>query len=240
MKRYYWLLLLLLPNAANAERLVALSPLEPEFHPSSPLITEIVSACLSHDKDMALVERDFVRAMANEQSHTIAGHTDSIRTGKLRGIEFIITGSIAPINNNEMVTLIASDLATTKQVASATAMLSHSTLEKDTCALTETLAEKISAADTATPSITQTAEQGEEEALLMKAIAAHQNGKHTQAISALLKLLRKNANNADAHFWLVKTYEAAGKTSLAKSEAENFAKRFPDYPKLKEIQPITR
>lgn len=75
---------------------------------------------------------------------------------------------------------------------------------------------------------------------LIMGLGHYYNGNYAAAFPAFMKLLREDSNNAEARFWLAKSFYEAGMALFAEKEIVKFLGQFPDSDKRQQALALLR
>lgn len=240
-------LLFCLGGVARAEVYVAIAPFEVHGRdpkdPNAMLMQELVVACLSTIPAIAVVERTDLNALTQEKSHVSSGGYRGNRAPfQVRGAQYIITGSLATVEGQWLLSLQVNDPATTRIVAAHTTMLGLRFYESEgelcnrgVAPLVQALLRRVGKSNEYSA---PEDEDSPKSTLLLQGIGYEKSGDHAHAFPYFLKILEHDPQNADATCWLAISYAGAGMQAFARTEAAKCLAEAPGHPKREDIEAL--
>jgi len=202
-------------------------------------MAELLTVCLSaYPEHLAVVDRSTLDALVHEQS---LGWEEYVASRSLASIglivraRYVLRGSFTESDGVLHVQALLFESDTTRLVHSAGARLPATEVASTVCdTLGKSIALFVTSGDESTPQLAS-AEQPEMQLHVIEGLGQYYNRNYAQAFPAFLSILREEPDNADAHYWLGKSFHQAGLDSLARTEFREFLRRFPKHDKAGEV-----
>jgi hypothetical protein len=202
---------------------------------------DILSACLSEFPDhVVVVDRAVVEPLLREQGLAVEAYTEPGRQqgiGALIGADFVVRGSLTLSDGQLHAELLAFNVKTATLAHTERAKLRPASIIEDVCAkLAPSLAARL--AEMPSARATVHAAEPEEQLLLMRGLKSYYTGGYVEALAPFLKLIRLNAEDEAAHFWLARSFAGAGLTDYARVQFKDFLIRFPGSARTDEVRQL--
>ena len=204
-------------------------------------LPDILSACLSEFSDeVVVVDRTVVEPLLREQGLSVEAYTEpgrQQRIGALIGADFVVRGSLTASDGQLHVELLAFNVTMATLAHTQRAKLRPASIIEDVCAkLAPSLAWRL--AEMPAARATVHAAEPEEQLLLMRGLKFYYTWGYVEALAPFLKLIRLNAEDEAAHFWLARSFAGAGLTDYARVQFEDFLTRFPGSARTDEVRQL--
>lgn len=185
---------------SNQERMLA------AFYP------DLLLSCLSKNANLEIMDRDYLHYLANEQAAQ-----NNVNT--LNSAQLLINGHLT----HDGVYITMANIHTSEQLwGKAFTPAYPPDCPSISAVIVDMLPKKKS---TALP----VDEDPERNKLFTDAMNHFYSGDYHTSIALLMKILSKNEEDADARYWLAKSYEKSGMEALARIEIDKFITRFPHH-----------
>lgn len=198
------------------------SPNEIEFKTLAEAIPDILSVCFSDNSDVISV-----------LDRSILGEQDAITYSSFQDINsthdpasYLVSGTISPSEKGVMLTLMLTNISTTKVITQSIVEGKKEDFVSLSCDAAKYLLENLSGSLTDNAPYHSVSIKASQYSML-RALSYYYNGAYEQAIAEFMKIIKKDSTDADAAFWLAKTYQKAGLKEEAALEFLLFKKNFP-------------
>jgi TolB-like protein len=206
-------------------------------------IPDLLTVSLTqHAKKIQVVERDKLDFIMAEQSLKLENVVTrkTFQMGQLAQAHYILSGSFS--RQHENITLVAMlyETETTRLLHSFATDANDKSLETVCDELAKNIVSQISTEPGRFDPAGRTSLDPDPETSLgmTRGLAFYYQNQFGKAIPEFMKVLGKQPNNADAKYYLVKSYGGAGLKDHAVLEAQEFLKCFPKDPRSPEMQEI--
>ena len=239
--------LLSLSGTAQAEVYVSVAPFEVSAEnkngPTSEMMQELVTSCLSATSAVAVVERADLTALTEEKSHSLSGlHSGGHAPLQLKGIQYVITGSLTAVEDQWLLSLQANDPATTRMIAAHSATLTPRFYGNNGAlcdqAVNPFIKILLHRAEKPFTNVVPEDDDHLTSSLLLQGIGLENSGDHAHAFPCFLKILDRDPHNADATCWLAISYAGAGMQDFAQKEATACFAAAPHHPKREQLESL--
>jgi TolB-like protein len=222
-------------SAETSQRLLVL-PFDnatgsPDFDGLAEGAADLLPVCLSnHASAPTVVERGALDELLRERGLEWEGLLDnSGNAGSLAflGADVLVRGTLISSGGLLKVSVFLHDVGTTQLIASSThegalseafELFCNDATAEIARALSEDLAAPARLPADSAPRRTQ---------LLLSGIGHYYNGNYAEAFPAFMKLVRRDETDAEARFWLARSFLRAGMTAYADHELRQFIVQFP-------------
>lgn len=201
------------------------SALPKSFNDMTAALPDIVNACFTkHDDVVEIIDRVELDALSEEATQNLA-----LRHIHYKSAGYLLRGSIFPYKDGISINLMLYALGTGRLEASSAAAGAASDIRTVTCRAVDEMARRL-------PVKTEVADNGvapavaEKDRNMAEALGFYIGGAYERAIAAFLKILREDKTNAEAQYFLAKSYAGAGMDAAARVEFAKLIEKFPDNP----------
>ena len=201
-------------------------------------LPDLLTACFStYERSIYIVDRYALDKIVSEQHLGWEKYLESQTiqsVGKLANANYILRGSIVKeVNNIQIQTLLFETSSTILKYS-----ISYKSNEND---FVENICKEISVPvaqflQSAQQENTQVVieKEPEKQQLMIEGINYYYNGDYVRAFSSFMILIKKYPNEAEAYYWLGKSFHAAGLSDYADIQLRHFVKYFPEHSKKKD------
>ena len=228
--------LMILPfEAVSAER---------EYASLGNAIPDILMACLSpHSDAVQVVDRKHLDAMTQELGlvyEASMAEKSVVEIGRLAAARFIVTGSFWIKKDKIEIHIFTYETETTRLIGTTEMLVPIDAMESGCEPLVKTFSAQFKKVRN-TPFVKPAPELHPEISQhMIHGLGFYYNGEFWRAFPAFLKVLEIDPNNANARFWLGRSYRSAGMDDLAIISLETFVRKFPRHEKWNEAKKLLK
>lgn len=251
MKRWLPLAVLLLALPANAAEPLRLLILpfdnatgQARQDPLEAGIADLLTACFSrHGGSVEVVERGALTELIDEQSlrrlGSDGGDLQGV-AGRLSGARYLLRGSFERRRGGLTVRAFLHDTATTALVFSSEAGGAAADLTQTLCDGIAAEVASFLAGDAAAGPDLALDRAPQTSQLLIVGMGHYYNGDYGAAMPAFMKLLRQDAQSAEARFWLAQSFHRAGLSEYAEVVIRKFLDMFAEHERRDQALSLLR
>lgn len=194
---------------------------EDDFKSMADGMPDILNACLSvHSDQVTVLDRSLL-------DHSISKVFPQGSPRPLLAATHLLRGSISPSSRGISVTLLIYDAKSTQLIAQGKSEGARQDIVPVSCEATDKTLKNFVAKDKRYET-SQSENNNTDNYPLLKSLGFYYNGAYEEAIAGFLKILNTEGKNADAQYWLIKSYIAAGMNEEATVEFTLFQQNFPN------------
>jgi TolA-binding protein len=210
---------------------------DPQYDSLKQGLPDLLATCFGAYRGfLNIVERYELDQMINEQSLGWENFIESqtIQSiGKLTNANYLLRGSIVKEANDIQIQILLFEISTTILKYSTSYKAEGEALIEKLCdGISMPIAEYLQSIQQEHKQII-IEENPDKQKLMIEGINYYYNGDYAKAFSSFMILIKKYPKEADAHYWLGKSFYAAGLDDYAGIQLSEFVKVFPDSPKMK-------
>lgn len=220
------ILLLLVSAPALAEHRIIVGEFKnasesKSYEDLSKAYPDLLSACLSQNPELEILERGYLEYIANEQANRNEVY-------KLEAADYIVSGTIS---NDGSADILVIDAITSE--------VKYSTNISDELAdCRERSQQIVGKLDAVSKEKTAIDINPKRNKIFISATSSFHNGDYNSAIASFMKITSDYPEDADAKYWLIKSYKKSGMEDLSQIEAGEFLKQFPNHKLAKELREV--
>jgi len=207
-------------------------------------LPDILTACLSaHSDTIHIVDRSHLNAMAKElglayEASVSPGSAAEI--GRLVSARFVITGSFWVEKETAEVQVFIYETETTRLIGTTEFRAPLNSLASGCGPFAKNISAQFRKNQNS-PFLNSLPDKNPEmNQVMLQGLGFYYNGEFWKAFPAFLKVLEVDPNNANARFWLGKSYKSAGMNDLAEVSLQEFIRKFPKHSKWGEAQKLLK
>lgn len=190
-----------------------------DFKSIADSMPDILNACLSVYSDQVTV---LDRSIWDDSASQVF---PKIPPPSLIAATHILRGSIFPSSRGISVNLLIYDAKSTQLIAQSKSEGTRPDFVSVSCKAAENILKIIAHKNKKNENL-QPAKNSRDNYPFLKSIGFYYNGAYEEAIAGFLSILNTEEKNADAQYWLIKSYVAAGMNEEASLEFSLFQKKF--------------
>lgn len=215
-----------------------------EYRSLENAIPDILMACLSpHSDAIQVVDRSHLSAMAKELGlayETSMSSDTAAKIGRLVSARFILTGSFWIEKDIAEVQVFIYETETTRLIGTTDFRVPAHSLASGCGTFAKNISAQFKKNQNSSFLNLLPEQHPEMSQYMLQGMGFYYNGEFWKAFPAFLKVLEMDPNNANARFWLGKSYKSAGMDDLARVSLGKFVRKFPKHAKWDEAQKLLK